>query len=90
MSREALESELKKLLVTSLMLEGQAPEDIDSETPLFVDGLGLDSIDALELGMAVSKRYGVEIDSSDEDMRNAFRSIKTLAEFVDQAKQGKE
>lgn len=90
MSREALESELKKLLVTSLMLEGQAPEDIDSEAPLFVDGLGLDSIDALELGMAVSKRYGVEIDSSDEDMRNAFRSIKALAEFVDQAKQGKE
>ena len=90
MSREALESELKNLLVTSLMLEDQVPEDIDSETPLFVDGLGLDSIDALELGMAISKRYGVEIDSSDEDMRNAFRSIKTLAEFVEHARQGKE
>jgi acyl carrier protein len=84
MSREALEKELKRVLVESLMLEVADPNDIDPEQPLFVEGLGLDSIDALELGMAVSKRYGIEIDASDERIRTAFRSIRTLAEFVEQ------
>jgi len=83
MSRETLEAELKHLLVDALMLEDQKPDDIASDAPLFGEGLGLDSIDALELGMAISKRYDVEIDSSDERIRNAFRSISALAEFVE-------
>ena len=87
MSREALEAELKALLVEALMLDGQEPNAIESDAPLFGEGLGLDSIDALELGMAVSKRYGIEIDSSDEKIRNAFRSIAALAEFVEGSRQ---
>lgn len=82
MSREALEFELKELLVETLMLEDQVPAEIDSSQPLFVDGLGLDSIDALELGIAISKRYGFEIDSNDESTHKAFASISALAQFV--------
>jgi acyl carrier protein len=84
MNRTALEQELKQIVVESLMLEGTSVADIDSEKPLFVEGLGLDSIDALELGMALSKRYGIQIDSSDERIRKAFHSIRSLAEFVEQ------
>jgi acyl carrier protein len=87
MSRAALEAELKTLLVDALMLEGHEAASIESDAPLFGEGLGLDSIDALELGMAVSKRYGIEMDSSDEVIRNAFRSISTLAEFIEGARQ---
>lgn len=86
MSRETLEAELKHLLIEALMLEGQEPNEIDREAPLFGEGLGLDSIDALELGMAISKRYGIAIDSHDERIHRAFRSIASLAEFVEAAK----
>jgi acyl carrier protein len=85
MSRATLESELKHLLVEALMLEGQEATDIDSDSPLFGEGLGLDSIDALELGMAISKRYGIEINAEDESVRTAFSSISALAEYVEGA-----
>ena len=85
MTHAALELELKQILIENLMLEGQSAADIDSTEPLFVEGLGLDSIDALELGMAVSKRYGFEIDASDEESTHkAFSSIRALAEFVEE------
>ena len=57
-----LELEIKKLIISSLNLEDYQPEDITSEESLFADGLGLDSIDALELGVALQKKYGLELD----------------------------
>jgi len=79
---EALEDELKHLIVDTLRLEGVAPASIDSDAPLFVDGLGLDSIDALELGMAIRKRYGVKTSSEDAENRKIFASVRSLAAFI--------
>ncbi len=78
-----LEDELKELIVSSLMLEDVKPSDIDSEEPLFGDtGLALDSIDALEIGVQVQKKYGVKIDPEDENTSRHFRNVRSLAEFV--------
>ncbi len=76
-----LESEIKKLIITSLELEDISVEDINSEDPLFVDGLGLDSIDALELGMALKKKYGLTL-TSENNNKQHFYSVKTLAALV--------
>ncbi len=78
----ALESELKELIVSSLMLEDVRPEDIDSSAPLFVEGLGLDSIDALELAMAIERKYHVSFDPEDERNREIFASVQSLAAYV--------
>jgi len=77
-----LETELKTLVIESLGLEDIAPDDIDREANLFGDGLGLDSVDALELGLALQKRYGITIDPETRNMREHFASIASLAEFV--------
>jgi acyl carrier protein len=77
-----LETELKHLIIDTLMLEDVTPAQIDSEAPLFVEGLGLDSIDALELALAVSRKYAVRIKADDERNRDVFRSVKTLAAFI--------
>ena len=77
-----LESELKRLIVEALVLEDIAPEEIESEAPLFVEGLGLDSIDALELAMALEERFGVKIEDDPEENRRIFASVRSLAEFV--------
>lgn len=61
-----LEQEIKELIISSLALEDITPQDIDATAPLFVDGLGLDSIDALELGLALQKRYGVSMSADSE------------------------
>lgn len=82
MSNTALENELKELIITSLNLEGVAPEDIDPAAPLFNDGLGLDSIDALELGLALKKKYGITLAADNEDNKKHFASLVALAEFV--------
>lgn len=79
-----LELELKELLVSSLMLDDVDPKELDSEKALFGEGLELDSIDALELGAAIGKKYGIEIESSDTRLRSAFANIRSLALFVDQ------
>ena len=79
---EELEQEIKKLLVEALMLEDITPQEIESEESLFVDGLGLDSIDALELAIAIEKKYGVELKAADEEKRKIFRNVRSLAEFV--------
>jgi acyl carrier protein len=78
-----LEAEIKVLIVSSLMLEGVSPPDIDSEEPLFGDaGLALDSIDALEIGVELQKKYGVKIDPEDERVAEYFRNVRSLAAFV--------
>jgi acyl carrier protein len=73
--------ELKKLIIGTLRLEDILPEDIEDDGPLFGDGLGLDSIDALELVVALEKAYGVVIPDS-EVGEKVFRSVNTLARFV--------
>lgn len=78
----ALEQEIKDIIIQSLQLEDITPEDIDVEAPLFVEGLGLDSIDALELGLALQKRYGVSMSADSEETRRHFRSVRSLAAFV--------
>ena len=83
-----LEREIKSLIVESLMLEGIAPDEIDSDEPLFVQGLGLDSIDALELGVAIRKRYGIRIESVSEEIKAHFQCVRSLARFVDQQRNG--
>ena len=77
-----LETELKRLIIDTLMLEDVTPAQIDSDAPLFVEGLGLDSIDALELALAVSRKYAVRIKADDERNRDVFRSVKSLAAFI--------
>lgn len=81
-SREALEAELKELIVVSLALEDIAASEIDTAAPLFVEGLGLDSIDALELAMALEGRFGVKIGEDPEVNQRIFTSVASLASFV--------
>jgi acyl carrier protein len=77
-----LEMEIKELLISSLALEDIAPADIDPAAALFVEGLGLDSIDALELGLALQKRYGVTMSADSQEVRQHFASVQALAKFV--------
>jgi len=79
-----LEQELKELIIEALLLEDTTAGDIDSAEPLFGggEGLGLDSIDALELAMAIDKKYGVRIKADDEQNQKIFTSVKTLAAYV--------
>jgi len=77
-----LQQEIKELLISALQLEDLRPEEIDAEQPLFVEGLGLDSIDALELGLALQKRYGVSLSGDSAETRRHFGSIRALADFV--------
>ena len=78
----ALEPEIKELIITTMSLEDITVEDIDSEAPLFNEGLGLDSIDALELGLALQKRYGVTLAADSEETRQHFASVRALSAFV--------
>ncbi|KAA0678509.1 phosphopantetheine-binding protein [Azospirillum brasilense] len=79
---EKLERELKTLIVDALKLEDIDPGEIDSEEPLFNDGLGLDSIDALELGVALRKAYGIKIESVTDDVKQHFANVRSLARFI--------
>lgn len=69
-------------MISALALEEVRPEDIDVAAPLFVEGLGLDSIDALELGLALQKRFGVHMSADAEETRRHFHSVSSLASFV--------
>lgn len=79
-------NELKLLIIESLDLEDIAPEDIVTDAPLFGDGLGLDSIDALELGLGIHKKYQIKIDAETEDTRKHFYSVASLAAFIEFAR----
>ena len=78
------EHELAQLLVESLNLEGVDAAQIEPEAPLFGDGLGLDSIDALELALAISKKYGFQLRSDSDENRRIFSSLRALSAHIDQ------
>lgn len=79
---EELSTQLKSQIIEALNLEDITPADIDNDAPLFGDGLGLDSIDALELIIIMEKQYGIRIENP-ADARPVFKSINTLAAFVE-------
>ncbi|GGE96048.1 phosphopantetheine-binding protein [Pseudoalteromonas shioyasakiensis] len=79
-----LKNKIKQLIISSLDLEDITVDDIENDQPLFVDGLGLDSIDALELGLAIKKEFNVKIDANSEQTKAHFASVDALAEFINQ------
>lgn len=79
---QSLEDEIKQLIIDVLQLEDVTLTDIESDAPLFVDGLGLDSIDALELGVAIQKRYGITLSANAEENRRHFESVRALANMI--------
>lgn len=79
---QALYLEIKNLIITTLNLDELSADDIETEAPLFGDGLGLDSIDALELGLAVKNKYDVVLSAESEETRQHFFSVATLASFI--------
>ena len=78
-----LKLEIKRLIIEVLALEDITPEDIADDAPLFGDGLGLDSIDALELGIALRKRYQLKLEANDAGMKEHFRSVSSLCLLVE-------
>ena len=82
MSREEIEYELKVLIIDALKLDETTPEDIDSEAPLVSAGIGLDSIDVLELAMAVHKRFGVKTETDDAENHRIYSSVRSLTEYI--------
>jgi acyl carrier protein len=82
MDDSVLLDEVAALIIESLQLEGVSAADIDPSAPLFGGGLGLDSIDALELALAVSQRYGVQLSSDDPNIRTAFGSLRSLRDYI--------
>jgi len=79
---EAFRSEVAEMIVEELVLDDVAPAEIDPEAPLFGDGLGLDSIDALELSFAIAKRYGVKLRSGDDRNSEIFSSLDALCRYI--------
>jgi len=80
---QTTEDEIKRLIIEVLQLEDIAPADIDAEAPLFVEGLGLDSIDALELGVAIYKSYGITLSANAEENRRHFASVRALTLMIE-------
>ena len=79
---DRLELEIKQLIISALALEDITPADIDSEAPLFNEGLGLDSIDSLDLAMVLEERYGVDASKNSGENRHRFASVRALAGFI--------
>ncbi|MET0124751.1 MULTISPECIES: phosphopantetheine-binding protein [Pseudomonas syringae group] len=77
-----LHQDIKQLIIDALGLEDISTHDIGNDQILFGEGLGLDSVDALELGLAIQKRYGIKIDADAKDTRDHFTSVDSLAAFV--------
>ncbi|MBR5354605.1 MAG: acyl carrier protein [Alphaproteobacteria bacterium] len=86
MKRDLLEHEIKELIVSALDLEDVTADDIDTNAPLFGTGLGLDSIDALELGMALKKKYQVNFKADKEANKEYFKSVAHLATYIAESK----
>ena len=84
-----LEEKIKELIISSLELEDITTNDIKDEEALFGDGLGLDSIDALELGMALKKEFDVTFSKNKDENKKYFYSVKTIADFIRTQKNGK-
>lgn len=82
MSQSHLDLEIKQLIIKVLHLEDMTAADIDSEAPLFGTGLGLDSIDALELGIALKKKYNFSIELDEEDNRKCFATVNNLVAYI--------
>ena len=80
---QSLEVELKQFIIETLNLEDVKPDDIDPAAPLFVEGLGLDSIDALELGVGLQKKYGIKLSADSAETKKHFASVKALATLVE-------
>jgi acyl carrier protein len=74
--------EVKAFIIETLDLEDVTPADIDDDAPLFGDGLGLDSIDSLELGVGLQKRYGLKLSAEAEETRQIFSSVRSLAKYI--------
>jgi len=88
MDRETLKRRLKELLISGLRLQDTEPASIADDQPIFVEGLGLDSIDALELALAVSKRYGFQLRSDNPDNKRIFGSLRALADHIQSNRAG--
>ena len=86
--QETLHRELKELIVETLMLDELTAPEIDTDAPLFGEGLGLDSIDSLEIAMVLEERYGVVLDDDPEKNQEIFKSIRSLASFVMEKRAG--
>lgn len=86
MSEENLEIEIAQMIIDALSLEDISATDINPEEALFNEGLGLDSIDALELSVALSKKYGLELRNNDANNKEIFSSLRSLASYVAQNK----
>ncbi len=76
------ERELAELIVESLNLEDVSADEIMPEEPLFGEGLGLDSIDALELALAITQKYAIQLKADDENMQKAFGTLRTLNAYI--------
>lgn len=83
-----LNLEIKQLIIDSLGLEDITPADIHDDTLLFAeDGLGLDSVDALELGLAIQKHFNFQLNGENEELKQSFTNVNTLAEFINKQRQ---
>ena len=78
----SIHDELKVLIVETLALEDITPAEIETDAPLFVEGLGLDSIDSLEIAMVLEERYGVTLDDDPDTNREIFNSVRSMGAFV--------
>lgn len=85
-----IEDRIRRLIVETLNLEDITPDEIDLDEALFGDGLGLDSIDALEIGVEIQKAFGVKIDTQDEKLSSYFSSVRSLANFVTERQEPQE
>ncbi len=88
MTMEELKEELKELIITTLNLEDIKTSDIKDDEMLFIEGLGLDSVDALELSLAISQKYNVTIDKKVDNVREIFTNIENLAKYIQSKKTG--
>ncbi|AJI46715.1 acyl carrier protein [Francisella philomiragia] len=81
-----MQQEIKEMIIEVLNLEDITADEIDANEALFGEGLGLDSIDALEIGVALKKRYNISLEVADEDVKKHFESVASLAKFVEENK----
>ncbi len=83
---DELKQQIKEVIISALQLEDITPENIVDSEPLFGEGLGLDSIDALELGVALKKKFGIKFSSESEENKKHFASVNALAEYIENNK----